>query len=73
MGSVKLGRLTQSTRRFSSPCTILLSLHTDHPGETLKRFAAIFAVLLTASAISNGKSTKLVASVLSPTYTAQHF
>ncbi len=33
----------------------------------------VLAVLLTASAIGNCKSTKLVASVLSPTYSGQHF
>jgi hypothetical protein len=39
----------------------------------LRRFAAIIALLLSASAIGNGKSTKLVASVISPTYNGQHF
>ena len=33
----------------------------------------VLAVVLTASSIGNCKSTKLVASVLSPTYSGQHF
>jgi hypothetical protein len=33
----------------------------------------VLAVLLTVSAVGNCKSTKLVASVLSPTYAGQHF
>ncbi len=33
----------------------------------------VLAVLLTVSAVGNCKSTKLVASVLSPTYSGQHF
>ena len=40
---------------------------------SLKRLAMVLSVLLATSAISNGKSTKLVASVISPTYNGQHF
>jgi len=39
----------------------------------LKRLALVIGVLLTASAVGNCKSTKLVASVKSPTYNGQHF
>jgi hypothetical protein len=39
----------------------------------LRRFATIIAVLLAASALGNCKSTKLVASVKSPTYAGQRF
>jgi len=41
--------------------------------KTLKRFAMALAVLLTVSAAGYCKDTKLVASVLSPTYSGQHF
>ncbi len=39
----------------------------------MRRFVTILAVLLAASAVGNCKSTKLVASVKSPTYNGQHF
>jgi hypothetical protein len=39
----------------------------------LKRLAAVIALLLAATALGNCKSTKLVASVKSPTYNGQHF
>ena len=39
----------------------------------MKRFATLIALLLAASALGNCKSTKLVASVKSPTYNGQHF
>ena len=39
----------------------------------MKRLATLIALLLFASALGNCKSTKLVASVKSPTYNGQHF
>ena len=39
----------------------------------MRRIASVLTVLLAVSAIGNCKSTKLVASVLSPTYSGQHF
>jgi hypothetical protein len=39
----------------------------------LKRFLMVLAVALSACAVGNCKSTKLVASVTNPTYAGQHF
>ena len=39
----------------------------------MRRLATLIALLLFASALANCKSTKLVASVKSPTYNGQHF